>query len=319
MNQTAGFIPATQDVNALGVHSLDHFSIEVPDLSVASAYYEAFGLDVYVEGGGLALGTAGGVQRWGRIFEGPKKRLNYLSFGVYETDLPRFRAHFRALGIDEIPRPPGLEGEAVWIRDVDGTPLELRVAPKTSPNAKSVFLQAASAPEGTRGAPTRGEEKIVRPRRLAHLLMFVRDTGKSIRFYTDVLGMRLSDEAGGLVAFMHGIHGSDHHMIAFAKSSAPGLHHTSWDMPSVEDMGLSAMQMAGRGYSKGWGLGRHVLGSNYFHYVRDPWGSFTEYSADIDYIPAILKWEGQSHAPENSFYLWGPEPPEDFVVNYEAS
>jgi catechol 2,3-dioxygenase len=62
-----------------------------------------------------------------------------------------------------------------------------------------------------------------------------------------------------------------------------------------------------------------VLGSNYFHYVQDPWGSFAEYSADIDYIPKAQHWEAVHHKPEDSFYLWGPEPPADFTRNYEAS
>ena len=57
-------------------------------------------------------------------------------------------------------------------------------------------------------------------------------------------------------------------------------------MSGIDDIGLGAMHMAGKGHSAGWGLGRHVLGSNYFHYVRDPWGSYAEYSCDIDYIPA---------------------------------
>ena len=30
--------------------------------------------------------------------------------------------------------------------------------------------------------------------------------------------------------------------------------------------------MPDKGFADGWGLGRHVLGSNYFHYVRDPVG-----------------------------------------------
>ena len=80
-----------------------------------------------------------------------------------------------------------------------------------------------------------------------------------------------------MIAFMHAVHGSDHHVIAFVKSDGPGLHHLSWDVGSINDIGLGAMQMADRGFSAGWGLGRHVLGSNYFHYVRDPWGSYAEY------------------------------------------
>jgi hypothetical protein len=61
-----------------------------------------------------------------------------------------------------------------------------------------------------------------------------------------------------------------------------------------------------------------VLGSNYFHYVQDPWGSFAEYSCDIDYIAAAQPWEAKHHQPEDSFYLWGPEPPADFTTNLEA-
>jgi catechol 2,3-dioxygenase-like lactoylglutathione lyase family enzyme len=164
----------------------------------------------------------------------------------------------------------------------------------------------------------RSKAGVVHPRRLSHCLMFTTDVGKAVDFYSQNLGLRLSDRSGDLIAFMHGIHGSDHHMIAFAKSEAPGLHHCSWDVGSINDIGLGAMRMADKGYTKGWGLGRHVLGSNFFHYVQDPWGSFSEYSADIDYIPKTHAWEAGDHNPEDSFYLWGPNVPEDFVTNYEA-
>ena len=113
------------------------------------------------------------------------------------------------------------------------------------------------------------------------------------------------------------MHGSDHHLVAFARSSGVGMHHCSWDVGSVQDIGLGAMQMAKKGFVAGWGLGRHVLGSNYFHYVQDPWGSWSEYSADIDFVPATTDWASADHPGEDSFYLWGPNVPEDFVRNYE--
>ena len=77
--------------------------------------------------------------------------------------------------------------------------------------------------------------------------------------------------------------------------------------------------MAEKGFAYGWGLGRHVLGSNYFHYVRDPWGSYAEYSCDIDYIPVDPGLEGRRPAAEDSFYMWGPNPPEDFAHNFEMA
>jgi hypothetical protein len=53
--------------------------------------------------------------------------------------------------------------------------------------------------------------------------------------------------------------------------------------------------------------------------VRDPWGSYAEYSADIDYIPVNCDWRAEDHPPHDSFYLWGPVPPEDFAVNHEVA
>ena len=38
----------------------------------------------------------------------------------------------------------------------------------------------------------------------------------------------------------------------------------------------------------------------------------------MDYIPADTDWEAGEHPGEDSFYLWGPTPPNDFVRNYEV-
>ena len=318
MTQIGGFVPPTRRHGAVGVHSMDYFNMSVPDLEHARQFYTKFGLDVREEQGGLGLYTFDHPHRWGLLNEGSRKALGHLSFGIFEDDLQRFRDRLQQASIEQLDPPPGFESNGIWFKDCNGLLIELRVAEKSSPNAKSVVEQLVIGP-GQRGAPLRGTTPDVRPRRLAHILVFVRDVPESITFYGDVLGMRLSDESGGVIAFMHGIHGSDHHMVAFAKSSAPGLHHCSWDVPSIQDIGLGAMHMADSGYSKGWGLGRHVLGSNYFHYVRDPWGSYSEYSCDIDYIPVEMDWKGEHHPMENSFYLWGPEPPQDFAFNHEAS
>ncbi|MGZ5840720.1 MAG: VOC family protein, partial [Xanthobacteraceae bacterium] len=244
------------------------------------------------------------------------KKLHYLSFGAFEDDLPRFRDRLSVLHVERLAPPPGFESNGLWFHDHNGVLMEIRVAEKSSPNEKSSFT-AYSAPAGVQGTSYCRNAPPTRPRRLAHLALYTADVGRAIGFYRDVLGLRLSDSSEGNVAFMHGPHGSDHHMVAFARSAGPGLHHCSWDVGAVQEIGLGAVQMAGKGYAAGWGLGRHVLGSNYFHYVRDPWGSYSEYSADMDYIPADHDWQSGDHPGEDSFFLWGPNPPEDFVGNYE--
>ena len=103
---------------------------------------------------------------------------------------------------------------------------------------------------GRRGAPYRRLADQVRPRRMAHILLFTTNVARAIEFYGRTLGLRLSDRSGDGIAFLHGIHGSDHHMIAFAKSSAPGFHPVSWDLPNVNLVGLGAMQMADKGFTQ---------------------------------------------------------------------
>jgi catechol 2,3-dioxygenase len=308
--------PAPRRPGELGVHSLDHFNFSVPDIEQARKFYSSFGLDVRDERDALAIYAHGHPQRWGTVVEGPRKKLRFISFGAFEDDMPRFRARLDQRRIEQLDPPAGFESNGLWFRDPDGTLIEIRVAEKSSPNGKSTF-DMTSQPAGTQSAPSNSTAPFVRPRRLAHILIFTRDVPQAIDFYSAILGLRLSDRSGDMIAFLHGIHGSDHHMIAFVKADGPGLHHVSWDVSSINDIGLGAMQMAGKGFTAGWGLGRHVLGSNYFHYVRDPWGSYSEYSADIDYIPVDHDWKSGDHPPEDSFYVWGPQPPADFAFNHE--
>ncbi len=309
--------PVRRRPGELGVHSLDRFNFAVPDADEARKFYSAFGLDVREERNALHIHTHGHPHRWGSVVEGPRKALRFISFGAFEEDLQRFRERLTQLRIERRDPPRGMESNGLWLTDPDGTAIEITAAEKCSPNEKSSF-DSASAPPGVASAPSRSRVARVQPRRLAHMLVFTRDIPQAIKFYGGVLGLRLSDRSGDMIAFMHGIHGSDHHLIAFVKSEGPGLHHLSWDVPSVNAIGIGATQMADQGFSAGWGLGRHVLGSNYFHYVRDPWGSYAEYSSDIDYIPVDHDWKAADHPPEDSFYVWGPTPPEDFAYNYEA-
>jgi len=299
------------------VHSLDAFNLIVPDMKQAESFYTVFGLDLQAKGNRLDVHTTGNRHRWGSIAEGANKQLSHLSFGVFEDDFAAFRERLQRLDVKQVDSPPGFESNGIWFRNPDGLLMELRVAEKSSPNEKSSF-GITSAPPGVQGSHSRNIAPRVQPRRLAHILIFTADVLGSIAFYERVLGLRLSDRSGDGIAFMHGIHGSDHHLIALAKAEGPGLHHLSWDVGSIHEIGLGAMQMADKGFSAGWGLGRHVLGSNYFHYVRDPWGSYSEYSADIDYIPANCDWQAEDNPPHDSFYVWGPTPPHDFAFNYEV-
>lgn len=305
-----------------GVHSIDHFALEVPSLQEAHRFFEAFGLRVTRIGSGrqpehLELRASASEHVWARIFAGPSKRLAYLSLSCFDHEFDDLAAQIERAGCPRAEVGGHGDGAGYWLRDDSGNLVQVKVGPKVTANApaaQAVVRRFA----GTRGVLGRSAFQGVQPRRLAHVMMFTPDIDRSIAFYRDILGLRLSDRSRDAVAFMHARHGCDHHLVAFAGSAAKGWHHSSWDVAGLEEVGRGGEQMRVAGYSEGWGTGRHVLGSNFFHYVRDPWGSFAEYSADIDYVPAGHVWPAGDYPPEDSLYLWGPQLPAYFIENTEA-
>ena len=316
-----GSAAAVRRGQVTAIHSIDRFAISVPELGAARRFFTAFGLDVRDVGGGLALYTQGGDHCWATVHEtgGPKK-LQYLSFGAYPEDIEPLVKRARDLGVAlEAPHPLS-DGSGVWMRDPDGIAVQLVAAPKVTPSSATPMAPPAASVNaiGVPIAPARSSGGQVRPQRLSHVLLFCTDVPRSLRFYEQVLGLRLSDRSQDLIAFTHGAHSSDHHLLALVKSEAPGMHHSSWIVRNVDEIGQGMEQMLAAGFTEGWGVGRHVIGSNYFYYARDPWGSFAEFSCGIDYIDAATEWPAGDYPPEDSFYLWGPPVPEYFTANHEA-
>ncbi|MCO8589241.1 VOC family protein [Burkholderia multivorans] len=309
---------ATSKRTPFGIHSIDHFALDVPSLADARRFLTAFGLDVEVHERELRLRTAAGGHVWAIVRERARKRLAYLALNCFADDFEPLRKQIVDGGGRPARPDPSAPDDGFWFEDPDGNLLQLKPGAKTSPTCKPA-PPPRSGVRPVRGASFRADAPVVHPARLSHVLMFTPDIGRAVAFYERALGLALSDGAAGIVAFLHARHGSDHHLMAFAQGNAKGWHHSAWDVPTVDDVGLGKMQMQHAGYAQGWGVGRHVLGSNYFHYVRDPWGSFWEYSADIDYVGAGVEWPSGDHRPEDSLYLWGPDVPDYFFENTEAS
>ena len=304
--------------DVLAAHSIDQVVFTVPDIAPAVAFYTAFGMDVKQHDQRVDLYTHGHPHCWMKVVaNGAPKALAFITFGIFAEDEAAFRQRVDALGIGCDAHPLATR-PGIWLKSPDGVALQLVVAPKVSPSIKSPADPLPGPARGPAKAPARSSVGPVRPRWLSHVLLFSPDVLGMITFCENVLGLRLSDRSVDLVAFMHTPHGSDHHLFAFVKSEAAGLHHTSWDVGSLDDVGKGSEQLRTAGYHDGWGVGRHVLGSNYFYYAKDPWGSFAEYSFDIDFVPAQPDWVSGSYAPEDSFYLWGPAVPEWFVINTEV-
>ena len=150
------------------------------------------------------------------------------------------------------------------------------------------------------------------PQRLGHSLLFTARPQQMTDFYTQVLGLRVSDTIHGLVTFLNAGAG-DHHVFGFIASTHRGFHHASFEVPSIDAIAVGADRMRAKGRDAGWGIGRHTIGSNFFHYSPDPWGSWIEWFSDIDQIDdcwVANDWDVPPH-------LWGAPPPETFLTNRE--
>ena len=94
----------------------------------------------------------------------------------------------------------------------------------------------------------------------------------------------------------------------------PFLHHTSWQVDDVDEVGRGATSMLEQDAARHvWGLGRHHVGSNFFWYLKDPAGNFSEYYSDLDCVLDDQVWKPGMFEGIKGLYSWGPPPPPSFL------
>jgi catechol 2,3-dioxygenase-like lactoylglutathione lyase family enzyme len=295
------------------ISGLHHYALEVPDLAVAEGFLQDFGLETGEKDGSLVAQCPGREQEQVRLVQAPAKRLHHVSFTVAPGMLDSLQDRLERAAAPVIEPPAGAPQDGLWIRDPDGTAVQLLdEAPSPARPVAEVLANVGATRQRIGVAQWRQAADDVMPRRLGHTLLFTPQPEQMTSFYTDVLGLRVSDRIHGLVTFLNAGPG-DHHIFGFIASSHPGFHHASFEVPSIDAIAFGADRMRGQGRDAGWGLGRHTIGSNFFHYNPDPWGSWIEWFSDIDQIDDAWvagEWEVPPH-------LWGAPPPEAFLSNLE--
>ena len=302
------------------IRTLQHVGLTLPKPDDAAKFYAAFGLDVGESDGRVIARCAGRSQDQVVISEGNKPGLGYLSFGTRAADIAPTKAKLEAAGVKLLDPPhQGAPEHGLWFRDVDGNLIHLGTEAAAMPRdgqKVNVNTSGGMVRRNERGALPFGTDP--KPIRLGHVILFSPDPTKQARFYQDVLGMKLSDTVGdGMVIFLRGASDGDHHLLGLLRDPNPGLHHQSFEMDSLDHMMLGSRRIFDAGYKHVWGTGRHTVGSNLFHYFRDPWGTLAEYFYDIDYIPEGSEWEARTWKKEQGLFLWSEDgpPPADFPKN----
>src|SRR5450755_3520247 len=295
------------------ISGLHHYALDVPDLAAAEGFLQDFGLETREKDGSLVAQCPGRDQEQVRLNEAPAKRLHHVSFTLRPGSLDAIRESLDRAGAPVIEPPAGASADGLWVRDPDGTAVQLLdEAPAPARPVAKVPANVGGTHQRIGVPAWRQVTQDVMPRRLGHTLLFTPQPERQTEFYTEVLGLRVSDRIHGLVTFLNAGPG-DHHIFGFIASSHPGFHHASFEVPSIDAIALGVARLRGRGREAGWGLGRHTIGSNFFHYNPDPWGSWIEWFSDIDQIDDC--WvAGDWNVPP---HLWGTPPPETFLSNLE--
>lgn len=305
------------------VLSLKHLALSVPDLKVGADFYAAFGLNKREAGDRLAFRCDKQDHDEIILFESGRDRaFHHISFVTDDTGLKKIAGNLQARDIQRLEPPYQEAYDGLWFRDLDGNLVNVHAAtlsPAVVDDVPDINRPGVITRLNKRGCPS--PDIAARPRRFAHMILFTPDVARLMGFYIDVVGMQLSDtivdEYG---AFLRTAGDSDHHVLGFLKSTAPGFHHASFEMGSIDDSELAAVRLINSGVRHAWGPGRHAIGSNYFHYFRDPWNGLAEFFYDIDYISGDCAWEPSDWSKKDGMFLWsadGPPPP-DFGTNYEA-
>ena len=242
----------------------------------------------------------------------PQRRLVRLGIGVDDPDdLDRISAALAALGVPAGRNEISVRAEDPGTRVIVRVEIAARVAQEPTP------APAANAPGVTARADERApgilRERPVRPRKLGHVVLGSTDRETSQKFFTDGIGLKVSDEVPGIAAFLRC--STDHHNVLVQQAPVAFLHHTSWQVDDVDEVGRGASAMLEADPSRHtWGLGRHFIGSNFFWYLKDPAGNFSEYYSDLDCIVDDALWNPGVWEGARSLWAWGPPPPASFLA-----
>jgi hypothetical protein len=149
-----------------------------------------------------------------------------------------------------------------------------------------------------------------RPRKLGHVNCLTGRIEEQTAFYTDVLGMKVSDRLGGDGIWFHV--NSDHHVMALVNKGCAHFHHLAFDMVDWGMLRVAFDHLAQHGRWLGWGPVRHGLAQNLCGYVRiteEP--LFVELYCDMEQLEPDhqpREWPDDRHSSNT----WGLLPPRSY-------
>jgi catechol 2,3-dioxygenase-like lactoylglutathione lyase family enzyme len=293
---------------SMPLHRLLSLTVGIPDVTTVRDFYLDFGLrdtassylSTRLGGGQLKLVPSG------------RRELRQIELGAENPDdLADIASRLRRLDVGSriadgrlIAADPG-SGVEVVVRAAEPLPVSAKY-PHEDLNGPGGINRR------NRRASVTGRDDPVRPARLGHVVFGSPDQPASELFFTQGLGFKISDSVPGRASFMRC--STDHHNVLIQQAPVTFLHHTSWQVDDIDEVGRGATALIEKDPERHmWGLGRHHIGSNFFWYLKDPAGNFAEYYSDMDCIVDDELWKPEVFDGKAGLYSWGPPPPADFL------
>ena len=190
--------------------------------------------------------------------------------------------------------------DGLWLADPDGRAIQL--VPHRAPGSEEDRW-----PQHARSSST---VHVGGPRRLGHVNCLTGAIGANVAFYTDVLGMRISDWLGETGVWLH--IDAEHHVMALVETGTPHFHHLAFDVVDIGKMRDLLDHLARHGRWVSWGPTRHGIAGNIATYVR-----ITEEPCHVE-LYCDMEQLAEDHEPRvypddrYSSNTWGPLPPRSY-------
>lgn len=292
----------------MALHRLTTITLGVPDVSASAAFLRDFGLT----GEAGRLSTRDGGEQL-RLQASARRSLLSLGLGAEDDDdLGRIEARARqAAPASVLESNPG---RLVLREPVTGLSVEVTVA---APYAPPVAVHTFNRPGPLADRCDVPAESVlapdpVRPSNLTHVVYGTPDQPATLAFFTDIVGFEISDQVPGVIAFTRC--GMVHHNLAIQAAPVAFPHHVAFEVDDIDDVVRGGQRMVDLDPRRHlWGVGRHAIGSNWFWYLRDPSGTFVEYTADIDRISDQDQYRPKDWQGHELLYAFAPAIPPEFL------
>jgi len=306
------------------VAGLAWLEFEKPDLDSAETFARDFGLAVHARTtDSLQLrGARPGVPCL-RVRKGPRSRFVGAAFAAADrSDLARL-ASATGASVESLGQIGG--GHAVSLVDPTGIPVtvvhgveELPGTPLQEPLTWNTAGRTSRV-----NATQRPPREPARVERLGHVVLASRVFGRALDWYLEHLGLIVSDflfvdgqrDRGPTMAFIRcdlGPEPSDHHTLAMLLGPETGYVHSAYEVADLDALAAGGEYLRERGYTRSWGIGRHIQGSQVFDYWRDPDRLMVEHYADGDVFDSTLE-PGWAPMSASGLAQWGPPATADFL------